>query len=151
MRSQGFTLIELIVVIMVLGVLAVTALPKLDLTSTYSEATQKDEVLGLLRTIQQRAMQNTQDGYCQAAYISNNQIGLAALDNTGACVASFSTTEQGPLFAELEENIVISPNVNAIEFDDFGRPATSTRYLLTISGSKVICIETQGYIHDCTP
>lgn len=50
MNRKGFTLIELILVIAILGILAVSALPKfLDLTSSAQDA-QRDGVVGAVRS-----------------------------------------------------------------------------------------------------
>jgi len=65
-KQIGFTLIELITVIMLVGILAVAVLPKFDGTASYEAHTHRAQLISALRLTQQRAMQqtNTTDGYC---------------------------------------------------------------------------------------
>lgn len=59
-NAMGFTLIELIIVIVVLGILAVTAVPRFMANDPSTEmATVEARLMGLLRLQQQRAMQDT--------------------------------------------------------------------------------------------
>lgn len=48
-RSKGFTLIELILVIAILGILAISALPKLLDVSTEAKQASRDGVIGAVR------------------------------------------------------------------------------------------------------
>ncbi|MBR9830214.1 MAG: prepilin-type N-terminal cleavage/methylation domain-containing protein [Oceanospirillales bacterium] len=53
---KGFTLIELILVLVLMGILAAVALPRLQLGSQFEQRLQADNLVGLLRLAQLRAM-----------------------------------------------------------------------------------------------
>ena len=55
-KHSGFTLIELILVLVLMGILAAVALPRLQLGSQFEQRLQADNLVGLLRLAQLRAM-----------------------------------------------------------------------------------------------
>lgn len=57
--SYGFTLIELIIVVTLLGIISVTALPKFTGKSGAEETTTQDQMISVLRRMQNQAMQQT--------------------------------------------------------------------------------------------
>ncbi len=59
MKSRGFTLIELIIILVIIGILAVSAVPVFfDNSGTQSQVV-RQQAMSILRSIQQQAMQNT--------------------------------------------------------------------------------------------
>ena len=56
LKMQGFTLIELVIVIIVLGVLAATAGPKLIGKSAFEDYTVRDQLISRLRLVQLQGM-----------------------------------------------------------------------------------------------
>lgn len=59
MKSRGFTLIELIIILVIIGILAVSAGPVFfDNSGTQSQVV-RQQAMSILRSIQQQAMQNT--------------------------------------------------------------------------------------------
>lgn len=54
--TQGFTLIELVIVIIVLGVLAATAIPKFSNRSGFEDYTVRDQLIARLRLVQLQGM-----------------------------------------------------------------------------------------------
>ena len=162
-RSQGFTLIELVVVILVLSILAVSAVPKLTGTSQYTEITHRDNTLALLRTVQQRAMQNTQGNTCHRVRFLplSNTIGLSAQASDETCDSGVIITHDTNDFLVLTELSTYSAlnsasgTISHIEFDEWGRPAVNSGNCNSNCqvnfGSYYLCIESQGYIHVCDP
>ena len=64
MKKTGFTLVELIITILVIGVLAVTAAPRFLGNDTEEAIALRDRTLQVVRNMQFRAMQNVQDTSC---------------------------------------------------------------------------------------
>ncbi|MBC6986534.1 prepilin-type N-terminal cleavage/methylation domain-containing protein, partial [Alteromonas sp. BZK5] len=61
MKKTGFTLVELIITILVIGVLAVTAAPRFLGNDTEEAIALRDRTLQVVRNMQFRAMQNVQN------------------------------------------------------------------------------------------
>ena len=59
-QYNGFTLIELILVLVLVGILGAVALPRLQLGSQFEQRLQADNLVGLLRVAQLRAMNDPQ-------------------------------------------------------------------------------------------
>jgi MSHA pilin protein MshC len=64
--SHGFTLVELVTVVLLISILAVSVAPKFDSTASYEAHTHRAQLIAALRLTQQRAMQqtNSSDSYC---------------------------------------------------------------------------------------
>lgn len=169
--KNGFTLIELVVVILLLAVLSVTVIPRLGNTSDFERAAQRDQLLSLFRVVQQRAMQNTQANTCHRVTFVLDNIGLNKQNEDGTCAPVVSG--ESPLIIDDEDETIISDYLivtdidsyftlnsdgdafTQLTFDRLGRPSVDVGSC-TSSGCRVnlgdfqICIESEGYVRDCT-
>ena len=172
--SAGFTLVELIVTIVIVGVLAVVALPRFADTSGYTEFTYQKRVLAALRAMQYKAMQDTRPGFChQLNFVTGSDpaFGPPTMDYSAANQATtcqntidFSAPEilrtsegeikaEGVILQALDSNGV---TLSALGFDNLGRPVTAdcsaaSGCTITFSAqaSAAICVNSQGWIHAC--
>lgn len=175
-RLKGFSLVELITVITLIGVLAVVAGTRLQSRKGYVEYAYQDRLVSALRNMQIRAMQDTRDGFCfqlNFQYGANSAYGPPSLDyspGNGSASCSSGIDSNAPAFlatvgTELgDEGLSISSsdgsltNFSYIGFDALGRPrnnaancATGSPCRVTFNGesSVDVCIESEGYIHAC--
>ncbi|GAC29620.1 pilus assembly FimT family protein [Glaciecola pallidula] len=170
----GFTLLELIVVMIILGILAVYAVPKFSGAGGYSEYTYQNRLISVLRNMQIRAMQDSRPLFCHRINFTNtsSQVAFgpassnyASGNELGTCASSidYSSPEYLRTSATeiLEANVLMtafdgSTSIGAIDFDSFGSPLTtasncSAGCTVTFTGvaAAQVCIESEGFIHAC--
>lgn len=157
-KQQGFTLLELIVVIIIIGILSVSILPKFQSSQGYDEYAIRSETIVKLRALQLRAMQQTANsGGCTKPNILLDQthLGIPDINPCGASPQFSSTWEPNATGVLIESNYSVyyetSFGYNPFNFDSLGRPtlACSGGCTISIQGSERldIQIESQGYIH----
>ena len=144
MKSRGFTLIELIIILVIIGILAVSAAPVFfDNSGTQSQVV-RQQAISILRSIQLQAMQDTTSSY--AAEVSPNTLGAPPF------------TEENNRQISNVNNVTFSFSGSlpaTIGFDGLGRPTEQcsggcTVTLVESSGiSRDVCINSEGYINEC--
>lgn len=155
-RAQGFTLAELVAVIVVMSVLAVIALPRLW-GATFDESRLYDETLAALRYAQRTAM-TYQRNVCvtfsggtqlsltyASAYGTDQACGLV-LTSPGASGTSYQVNARGTTSYVSAANFA---------FDRLGQPYVSpfavngtSSQAIQLSDGRVIRVEAQtGYVH----
>lgn len=149
-KQLAFTTIELIVVIIILGILAATVIPKLQSTSGYEEITYQNEVVSKLRGIQLRAMQNTSGNQCQKVLVTLDKLGIP--DNN--CTSFSSDEELSNTIVKITSNAVYfqyAGGSTPFSFDDLGRPvACNSPCQIEVVGEEqtlIVAINDQGYIY----
>ncbi|MBF0484044.1 MAG: prepilin-type N-terminal cleavage/methylation domain-containing protein [Candidatus Omnitrophica bacterium] len=86
--KKGFTLLEIIIVVIILGVLASLALPKLFGTVEFSRASESLNVMGSLRDSLGRCILSTG----ASASCSTSELDMADPDKTGGTHFTYSVT-----------------------------------------------------------
>jgi MSHA pilin protein MshC len=172
--QRGFTLIELIVVMILIAILSVTALPKFLGKAGTEEITVQDQLIAVLRLMQNRAMQNTDPNACHQVLFTASQLGPAAL-NPCSTTSSFSLGQQNDadqlllsgsdirlsLFNASNGGAELSPPLR-FRFNSLGKPVEDTnlsqalfngngvRFVIRGVTNAAVCIESEGFIHTCT-
>lgn len=170
---QGFSLIELIIVIVLLGILAVTVSSRFSGTQGFAELSYQSRIVSSLRTMQTKAMQDTRSGFCfKLNFVSSpaafgpptlqyntadsgascgNNIDYNLADSLSTSAAEM--TAQGVAISAITDG---STAITAIGFDNLGRPLSSAtncnsgcRIELTAEQVVAVCIARQGFIHAC--
>jgi MSHA pilin protein MshC len=159
MQNQtGFTLVELVVVIVIGGILAVTVLPKFFSVEDESLQGQRDQLLALTHQLQQQSMQDTANlsATCPTLVINTTAAGFAS---SNACLASasFIADSTDPQQIVWQTGAIISSSAGMplqLRFDSWGRPQGSCAGGCTLSLSQNgidqrICLNGSGYIQLC--
>ncbi|MGM7448599.1 prepilin-type N-terminal cleavage/methylation domain-containing protein [Idiomarina sp. ST20R2A10] len=138
MKSRGFTLIELIIILVIIGILAVSAAPVFfDSSGTQSQVL-RQQAMSILRSIQQQAMQNTDKPI--ELQVTQTTLGMPPYNNENNLQISNSGIE-------------FSPADFTIGFDGLGRPTQDCEggCVITLKESsgvdRVISINKEGFIN----
>ncbi|MEH6594318.1 MAG: prepilin-type N-terminal cleavage/methylation domain-containing protein [Colwellia polaris] len=149
--SRGFTLIELIVVIIILGILSVTVVPKFLTSKGFTEFAYRSDVIAKLRLIQTKAMQQTNSTYCHSVLVTSTKLGTPDNCSSTPSFASAWQDSASKLQVDSNDNITFTTNFsgNTFNFDSMGRPSCNAPCIITINGEQSISvqIESEGYIH----
>ena len=144
-RARGFTLVELILVIVILGVLAVFAAPRILNTDDFKARGFHDETLSLLR-------------YAQKTAVAQRRSVCVNLNATGVTMTIFATNP--PTGTCSAATVLNPPNTprggtglagtpSAFQFTPLGSTDQSSNVTITITNAAGITVEAAtGFVHD---
>ncbi|KFZ31179.1 hypothetical protein IDSA_00115 [Pseudidiomarina salinarum] len=157
-KAKGFTIIELVVVMVIIGILAVSAAPVFLGRDGVDEYLFQARLQSVLRLQQQRAMQDTIN--CYAVRIESNR--FAAVDDCNASSISDPLTDPGSGIAADEAQdagVTLSSSAASvpynIPFNALGCPVAApadceagVNHQITLSGQSAlqVCVTNQGYV-----
>ncbi len=146
---SGFTLIELVVLMLIAGILSAYILPRLGQRSTFDERLFKDEIINVARYAQQLAMMRGRNSTVRF-HLDNTAKNYGIDGRLGA--GSFSwishpNTEIFPL--AFPSSINVAPANIIISYDALGNIVGGAAQLITITGvgNSTICIDASGFAH----
>lgn len=148
---QGFTLVELIVVIVVLGAVAAASFGRFSDSGSYNEAISKDSLLSAVRSAQQLAFDQSNvsvkiEASGSNIIVSSMVSGAAVSSRTFASSDVLVTagavgngTSCGTISAPLNLTFDGEAEIEFIDSDGFP---------ICLNGSAGICVSVAGYAHD---
>ena len=152
---NGFTLVELIIVIIILGIISTFAASRFVGTSSYSTFTAQEQAISVIRQIQVNRMQSNvsaaNDSFRLA--INSDCLGSVAACNLNLSNSVQKTQADARSDYVRESDISFSPANTVIDFDLLGNPSVSAGVNITInsttsSNSAQLCINSQGYVRE---
>ncbi|MUI55775.1 type II secretion system protein [Aliivibrio fischeri] len=156
-NRNGFTLVELIVVILLLAIIAVYTASKYMGASRFSSAAAQEQVLSILRHVQIASMQtNTShiNNACRSVLTSSNQFGVdSACQNQGmasAVLSDYSKENDRENLDMIRLSYAFNSAsgavaISALSFDLLGRP------IIPVSPNLILCTQEDCRITITTP
>jgi len=154
-HSRGFTIVELITIMIILGILAAVAIPRMNSATSFRSLEFRDKVIAVLRyahktaTSHRRLVCVTLTATTVTLDIDNSankdtvcDVGLLI---PGSSVASFSTTQDGFSSSPNPAQLFFQPN-GRVTSDATG--TTDTNFDNSVDGSRVVVWGATGYIGD---
>ncbi len=140
-NKNGFTLVELIIAITVVGIIAVVGSSRFLGTSSFSDRANADKVKFLLKIGQKAAMAQRRNIYV----IQSGSIINLCYTNSSPCPTNQMITLNNKIFnANVGSTTIVLPSIS---FNSLGSAGTSK---LTVKvGQKNIYVEPEsGYVHE---
>jgi MSHA pilin protein MshC len=149
--NAGFTLVELVMVLVLLGILAVVALPKFSGRSEFDERVFFDDVLNAIRYAQKSAVATG----CNVRFeINNNQYQLIRDDSCSSSQFTSTLPVRHPGTGESsyvgsQTNVSLSATNTQTTFDSLGRADADN--LIQVGPRQITLIAQTGFCYDSTP
>lgn len=144
---RGFTLVELVLVLLIAGVLATVAVPRLIDRSAFQTRGAAAEVRTALRYAQKLAMAKNRE-VCVATAANGLTLSFNPTTTAGmACSQAVIRPGEGnPYTVTLPAGIALTAGV-AFRFDGQGRPSPNAAVNLTVGGSVPLTVAREtGYV-----
>ena len=158
--AKGFTLIELVIVIIVLGVLAATAVPRFIGKSSFEDYTVQDQLIARLRLVQLQNMNanpspNATSNACYWVVVTADCFyNTHTARENGLCKTPPSATSNSCSGDSYDERHIVTYSSGMLSADNYtfgqqGKLAAGNASI-TIHGdsNRSITIESEGYIHE---
>jgi MSHA pilin protein MshC len=147
-RQRGFTLVELIVVMIVLGILSITILPRFADKSGIVQTGFRDQVLSTLQHARKTAIA-TRRHVCVTASASGISLQLDPRVPDGlvapTCSVNLNVPGRDNNNVATPSDASLSSSAASFRFDPLGR--ASATVTLNISGQTVTVEQETGYVH----
>ncbi len=149
---QGFTLIELVMVIVIIGIIAIVATPKLLSVSDTRVRKDSKMLLNYLTMAQELAMSRSESyGVCLDTVNNRYTVNKTDCGNTANIITS-PEDRVSPLRVDYDSTFATVPSgTTSIFFDYLGRPTPNGLTLTFSSGSLSMTIRVEpntGYVHE---
>ncbi len=131
-RQRGFTLVELVAVVMLVGILSAFALVKMLDRSLIDARGFADQVASTLRYAQKAAVAQRRLVYVSID-VGTRRV-RACLDALPACAQPLAAPAGGALDVSAASSVTLASSTAQFSFDGLGRPSLAAALTLTASG-----------------
>ncbi|BDU41657.1 type II secretion system protein [Vibrio nigripulchritudo] len=158
--QKGFTLTELIVVILLLGIVATYAASKYSSPSDFSAYAAQEQAISVIRQIQLGRMQSNLSSATPARYklkISDNCLGSSEAVDEYKCESGIRSNY---VLVE-DQTFLFTPATLEMEFDLLGLPTCISGCTTPTAGGNItigisngvestqVCINSEGFVYGC--
>jgi MSHA pilin protein MshC len=154
--SRGFTMIELITIMIILGILAVVAIPRMDSATSFRSVEFRDRAIAALRYAQKTATSHrrlvcaTLTQTSVALDIDNSATKNSSCDGVGLAIPGGATSS----ISATQGGFAATPNPAVLYFQPDGRVtsdaagAAIANFDGNVDGSKLVVWGATGYVGD---
>jgi MSHA pilin protein MshC len=139
MTARGFTLVELITVIVILGILSVFVLPRFLNSDRFEARTVQEQLISAARQAQQLAMDKGTAAAVQLAVDNTNKRIRITYNEGGAQTIDYA----------VPAGITLVSTAANVSYNGLGDVATAINISILGAGTRNVCIESSGYAHAC--
>lgn len=151
----GFTLMEVVIVMIILGIISVSAISLFSGRNSFSVYTTRERAISVIRQIQVNRMQSTVSADNDSFSLVINSDCLGSVTACSLNLSNSFQKAQADTRSDYvrESDISFSSANNVIDFDLLGNPLVSAGVNITInsntsSSSTQVCINSQGYVRE---
>lgn len=148
-RQLGFTMVELVVTMMIIGILAVAVLPRFTEISAFDTRSFNDEVLATLRYAHKAAIASRRN-VCVNFTSTSVTLTTATAPGAGAICSTGLAGPTGtvPFAISAKPGTSFSSLPASFHFDALGRPSVATQTFQVSGVPTTITVEREtGYVH----
>lgn len=148
LHHRGFTLVELVVTIVILGIMAVTVLPRFFDRRDYDARAFLDQTAAALRYAQKAAIAQRRT-VCVAFTANSVTLTIRSTAGAGACDTPLGGPKGSPYTVTAPGKAKFNPVPANLSFDAAGRPSAFASIIITIEGlaTPLIVEEETGYVY----
>lgn len=143
-RVRGFTMVELITVMVILGIIATVAAPRFFDRNVFDSRGFYDQIISTLRYAQKAAI--AQHRFVCVSFPANNSVTLTH-GATNACVDGTLASPSGTPYPLTNSQASFTAIPPAFSFDALGKPSVAQDIAVNGYAAHIIVEAETGYVH----